>query len=84
MAAAILTKYIVFTDPTNTVKYMVWYIREISTAMIVNNLAMCYPLGLKIFRVVKTQVETGSRSFSESASLKHLEASQAHDGPSEK
>jgi hypothetical protein len=48
--AAILNKYYNFSNP-NTTLYMLWYIREASTAVYVANLPMMWPLFRKCFGV---------------------------------
>ncbi|KAI5812305.1 hypothetical protein BZA77DRAFT_253448 [Pyronema omphalodes] len=48
--AAILNKFYNFTNP-NTTLYMLWYIREASTAIYVANLPMMWPLFRKCFGV---------------------------------
>lgn len=48
IVAAILNKYFNFSAPLNTI-YMVWYIREASTAIYVANLMCWWPLLRKLF-----------------------------------
>jgi hypothetical protein len=52
MVAAILTKVEVFLNPIGNT-FMRWYVRELSTAMIVNNLTLCFPLLLAMYRRVR-------------------------------
>ncbi|KAL0631173.1 hypothetical protein Q9L58_009960 [Maublancomyces gigas] len=48
--AAILNKYYNFSNPYTTI-YMLWYIRESSTAVYVSNLPMLWPLFRRVFKV---------------------------------
>lgn len=56
IVAAILTKSIVFPYLAyqSSTKWLRWYVRELSTAMLVGNLTLCYPLCLFIWRYCKT------------------------------
>ncbi|RPB05133.1 hypothetical protein L873DRAFT_1757933 [Choiromyces venosus 120613-1] len=48
--AAILNKYYNFSNPFTTI-YMLWYIREASTAVYVSNLPMLWPLFRRVFNI---------------------------------
>lgn len=52
-----MTKVAVFQDPTGD-SWMKWYARELSTAMLVNNLTLCFPLFLSMYRRVMSRVST--------------------------
>lgn len=47
--AAVLNKYYNFSNPLTTI-YMLWYIRESSTAIYVSNIPMLWPLFRKAFK----------------------------------
>ncbi|KAF8247372.1 hypothetical protein K440DRAFT_584731 [Wilcoxina mikolae CBS 423.85] len=60
--AAVLSKYYNFSNPTTTI-YMLWYIRESSTAIYVANVPMLWPLVRRIFRAGTFAGSTGSQGY---------------------
>lgn len=55
IVSAIITKYIVFSGPTEPT-WVKWYIREVGTAMLVGNLTLCFPLLLALYDTFKDKV----------------------------
>lgn len=64
IAAAILTKVIVFEGLTG-VTWVRWYLREVSTAVLIGNLTVCFPLALTIYRYCRTTLSTNFAYLSE-------------------
>lgn len=50
--SAILNKVMIFEGTTDADSWVQWYMRELSTAMLVANLTVCFPLILLIYRFI--------------------------------
>ncbi|RPB10363.1 hypothetical protein P167DRAFT_537565 [Morchella conica CCBAS932] len=63
--AACLNKYYNFSNPFTTI-YMLWYIRESSTAIYVSNLPMLWPLFRRLFNVGKFADHSSGQKYAHS------------------
>lgn len=58
ITTAIITKYVEFTSGSLPLPWAAWALRETSTAMLVANLSMCFPLMLSVYRQCRIIVST--------------------------
>jgi hypothetical protein len=77
MIAAIIIKLIIFENIGVEGIWEIWYIREISTAMLIANLTLCFPLSLAIYRGTKLELTSGRFSSRFSKMSRASKASQS-------